>query len=406
MTARLDAETQMDTMDNFVCPSALGEGLPDADPYPNLAWLRSTLPVSEMPTRGSAARTWLVTSFDKGRACLADPRLSLDKRDKGQKLEPGDFLGTEPPDHTRLRRLVVPDFSPLSVQRWAPAITEICQEAIDAFAGRGSADLVAEYALQVPVSLIHAFLGVPKSERKSAQHCIDHFFHAGFTDKSSTNPATAAMEVYVGQLIQYKRDNPGDDITTRLIQALDNGDVRDEAELCGIVYVLLGAGHLSTVPVLSSAIARLLQHPGQWREQASDRLFWAKVTEEALRYDSAVQVSHQRVAMSDMSIGDVKVSKGDSVVISLAGANRDPVQFVDPEAFLARRPRRSHLAFGHGIHLCVGAHLARLELEIALSVLFTRIPTLRLNMPAEEIMWVLGPTLRGIARLPVTFDRG
>lgn len=394
----------MDTTDDFVCPSALGQGGPcEPDPYPSLAWLRSTHPISEMPTRASAARTWLVTSYDEGRACLADPRLSLDKRNKGEDLEPGDFLGTDPPEHTRLRRLVLHDFSPASVHKWAPTIADICEESIDAFASRGSAELVAEYALQVPVSLIHAFLGVPKSERKSAHHCIDHFFHAGFTDKSA-NPATEAMESYVRELIEYKRHNPGNDVTTRLIQALDQGEVRDEDELSGIVYVLLGAGHLSTVPVLSSAIVRLLQHPEQLHDHASDRLFWSRAAEEALRYDSAVQISHRRVAMSDLRIGDVMISKGDIVVVSLAGANRDPVQFVDPEEFFAHRPRRSHLAFGHGIHLCVGAHLARLELEIALSVLFSRLPTLRLNMPDDEITWVLGPTLRGIAKIPVAFD--
>jgi cytochrome P450 len=233
---------------------------------------------------------------------------------------------------------------------------------------------------------------------------MDYFFHAGFIDRTD-NPARAELDSYVRDLIAYKRKHPGADITTDLLAKQAAGEVHSGDELIAMMYVLLGVGYLSTVPVLSTAVLRLLlQNPGQVAAHSAEPGFWSAVAEEVLRYDSAVQTSHIRIALDDVMIGDVLVRKGDTVTVSLAGANRDPEQFADPEAFDTRRPLRSHLAFGHGVHLCVGAHLARLEVQIALHTLFRRVSTLRLEPPPGGFTWVLGPVLRSVRKVPVTFE--
>jgi cytochrome P450 len=380
----------------------------DPDPYPNYEWLRENAPVS--PVFNAAGTTWLVTSFELAKTCLSDPRLSSDSRNGCGEFGHGQdewttrgLLGLDPPEHSRLRRIVAGGFSPRASARWRPAIAQICQSAIDQFAGETVADLVSCYTVPVPVAVIHEILGVPASERKEADRFLDLFYRAELIEPSDTD-AYQELIAYVDEIISYKQNHRGDDITSMLLDALDGGFLRCKRELRTMLLVLLGAGHTTTVQFLGSAILRLLEHPDQLSELIAGRVQWSPAINEMLRFDSAIQVTQYRYATEEMQIGDVHVAKGDAVIISLGSANRDAARFSEPDEFSIDRTGPSNLAFGHGVHLCLGAHLARLEGELGLGILFRRLPRLRLAIPPDEVAWAYGPLLRGPRQLPAILN--
>jgi cytochrome P450 len=384
------------------------EGPGDPDPYENLGWLRSAMPVARVPGPDGEGTAWLVTTHAEARACLADPRLSHDRRnakDPGDDSEDhGDLLGKDPPDHARLRQLVSPVLSPGATERLRPKVIETCTALIDGFGGAGKADLVADYSWPIPWAVIHDYFGIPEDQRMEVSHCIDRFLVAGYTEAPyGGGPATDELMEYVRALIEYKRAHRGQDVTSIMIEGFERGVVHSEQELEGMLYVLLGAGQVSTGPLIAAAALRLMQHPAELTKLLDGSVEWKIAVEEALRYDSPVQTSVSRWATEDLTIGDTRIEKGDTVVISLAAANRDDARFAEAEQF-AVHEWRSHLAFGHGIHLCVGAPLARLEGEVALRLLFSRLPDLRLAEPAEDLAWTLGPKLRSPREVPVLFD--
>ncbi|MFD6156637.1 cytochrome P450 [Nocardia sp. NPDC060256] len=386
----------------------------DPDPYPNYAWLRKQAPVSAVYSPHGAGRTWFVTSYELARACLADSRLSNDKRrPMGHAEQLGEerstttargLLDLDRPEHTRLRKLVSNAFSPIAAERFRPMMERLCQAAVDRFADRATADLVAEYALPVPVAIIHEVLGVPESERKDPARCFDLFYRAGLAKPPDSSCIDELID-YVDHIAEYKRGHPGDDITTALLDHLRSGRLRDRRELRTMLLALLGAGHVTTVQFLGCAVFRLLEHPEQLADLMAARVGWADTVNEVLRYDSPIQASVYRYALADMQIGEVAVAKGDAVLISLAAANRDPQRFGDPERFALDRTIQSNLAFGHGAHLCLGAHLARLEGAVALDALFRRLPDLRLVGAPADVVWAYGPMLRGPRELEVIVGR-
>ncbi|WP_422771347.1 cytochrome P450 family protein [Plantactinospora sp. WMMC1484] len=388
------------------------DGRGDPDVYRHFDWMRSTMPVGSVVGPDGEGTAWLVTSYEHARACLADPRLSNERRHsatatEGEDEDEGDLLGKDPPQHTRLRKLVSPILSRGAVARLRPRITEVCSSLIDAFAARGTADLVAEYAWPIPWAVVHDLLGIPESERMSASRCIDRFLVAGYHEQQRQGrptPATDELMGYIRELIAYKRRHRGDDLTTVMIDGFDRNDIQSEAELEGMLYVILGAGQVSTGPMIAAATLRLLEDPAQLTRLHAGETDWRLVIEEALRYDAPVQTSVSRYALTDLELGGVRIAKGDRVIVSLAAANRDPARFPDAARFQPDAERPSHLAFGHGIHLCVGAPLARLEGEICLRVLFDRLPSLRLAVPAGDTAWALGPELRSPREIPVRFD--
>lgn len=384
------------------------DGPGDLDPYPNFAWLRSTTPVAQVPGSSGEGTVWFVTSHEQARACLADRRLSHERTNSTNsahtELDHGDMLGWDPPDHSRLRRLISPILSPGATERLRPLVEQVCSDLIDAFASRGDAELVGEFAWPIPWAVIHDFYGIPESERMDVSRCIDRFLVAGYIEQpQGGGPAGDELMEYVHHLVTYKRDHRGADLTTTMIEGLERGIVRSEAELEGMLYVLLGAGQVSTGPMIAAGALRLLENPDELRRIQDDERGWSAAVEESLRYDSPVQTSVSRYALVDMTIGDTDIAKGDTVVISLAAANRDAKHFADAERF-GLSARRSNLAFGHGIHLCIGAPLARLEGEVALKMLFSRLPGLRLDMAPERVAWVLGPKLRSPREVRVRFD--
>ena len=378
----------------------------DPDPYPNYAWLREHAPVAPASGRDGAP-VWLVSRYDLARDCLADPRLSADHRNAASPPRSDDPLehnlqGTDPPEHARLRRLVAAAFSPRAVEAARPMIARVCRQAVAAFADRGRAELVADYALVVPVAVIHELLGVPPEEQEAPAVCLDRFWRASVAEPP--DPASGRyLDDYLRRIVALKRRRPGADLVTMLLGLLDRGELRDEGELRSMLYLLLGAGHATSVPFLAAGMLRLLEHPDQLAALRRDPAGWPACVEEVLRHDPASQASSNRYALSDLTVGGVAVSRGDTVLVSLAAANRDPDRFPDPDRFDSTRPPGPHLAFGHGAHFCLGAHLARAEGEIALRTLVATLPDLALAVDPRQVQWALGPMLRGPRALPVTF---
>jgi cytochrome P450 len=389
--------------------STAGRG--DPDPYPSYAFLRESAPISPVARNDGNGTAWLVTSYDLCRTCLTDPRLSSDSRNAagGNLIDKGrtdpierNLLGLDPPDHTRLRRVVSAAFSAGAVAGLRPRIEQICLTAIGSFRSRGTADLAREYALAVPVAVIHDVLGIPEEQRKEPTDCFDLFCRVvslGPRDR----PAGESAASYLDGLIDYKRAHRGDDLTTALLDDLDRGWLRSEGELRATLFVLLGAGHTTTFPFLGAAILRSLQLRGRPAVLTGEPETCRRWLDEVLRYDSPVQASQRRYALADVSIGGVRIATGDTVILSFAAANRDPGRFDHPDEPSQERDSRAHLAFGHGAHFCLGAHLARTEGEIALRSLFGAIPDIQLSVAPGEIAWAFGPMLRGPRELPVAF---
>jgi cytochrome P450 len=380
----------------------------DPDPYSSYAYLREHVPISQVGKDTGHGTTWLVTSYDLCHACLTDPRLSSDSRNaaaddgnRGTDAIARNFLGLDPPEHSRLRGVVSAPFSARAVDRFRPRIAGICAAAIDSFISRGSADVAREYALVVPVAVIHEILGIPKDRQKEPVECFDLFWRSSLgPQERGANDVVAA---YLDELIGYKRAHRGEDLTSALIGDLERGSLRDENELRASLFIILGAGHTTTFPLIGSAILRTLQL-GVTRELlADDPARCRQWIDEILRYDSPVQASQRRYAVTDLTVGGVHVAAGDTVIVSFAAANRDPRRFDHAEQIRQDSASRAHLAFGHGTHFCLGAHLARAEGEIALRSLLRAIPDLRLAAAPEEVAWGFGAMMRGPRELPVEF---
>lgn len=368
----------------------------DPDPYPNFRWLREHDPVS-LVAEDESSDTYLVTAYRQVRSGLTDPLLSPDG------VEPDDGpIGADPGEHARLRRVMSSLLPQGLVQRFRPRIVEICHAAVDAFAGRGHAELMAEYAVQVPVAVIHELVGAPPGLREPPEVCMEHFFRASFA-RVRDPESMEFIDRYLRRIVAYKRDAPGEDMASALLAALERGQLRDEREVRTVLYSIIGGGHVSTGPFIAAAVLRLLEHPDQLAAVRAEPELWPAVVEEALRYDSAVQFARNRYASAPLDVGGTRVAPHDTVLLSLAAANRDPEVFPDPERFDIRRPAAPHLAFSHGPHYCPGSALARAEGVIALETLFDRLPDLALADPGALVAWTLGPALRGPAALPVVF---
>lgn len=381
----------------------------DPDPYPQYAWLREKAPISAVHSPHSTGDTWLVTSYPPARAALADPRLSHDDRARKGHSAPNregevrGLLGLEGRDHARLRGVLNAAFSARAVQAWAPMIEQIASRAVDRFAAAGSADLVAEFALPVPVEIIHAVLGVPLEASKDPWACFDLFERAGLSAGGDAE-ADSELLAYSARIVAFKREHRGADLATLLIDARTAGTLRTDTELHAMVLGLLGAGHVSTTQFFGCAFLRLIGRAGLRADLTDPTLDWAAVIEELLRVDPPFQLARTRYATEDLELAGTRIARGDGVIVALAGANRDPDRYPDPDTPDFGRQHRSSLAFGRGQHLCLGIHLARLEARIGLRTVFARLPDMRLAISPENVVWRHGPALRGPHSVPVSFS--
>ncbi|MFF1398458.1 cytochrome P450 [Streptomyces sp. NPDC058287] len=386
-----------------------------ADPFPFYRQLREDGPVRRAVIAGGL-EAWLVTRYEDGLAALSDSRLSSDVRDATdprllERLPATEresmlrtMLRSDPPDHTRLRRLVSKAFTARRVAELRPRVQEITDGLLDAIVPAGKAELVEDFALPLPVTVISELLGVPVTDRDDFQRWTNDMILQGAEppDPARTDRAWRQMRSYLTGLIQDKRTRPGDDLLSALIATRDEEHQLDEDELIAMAFLLLVAGYITTVNLIGSGIAALLAHPDQLQMLRDDPELLPGAIEEFLRHDGPVNPGIARFAREDVTIAGVAIPRGATVLIASAIADRDPAQFPDPDRLDITRQDNAHLAFGHGIHYCLGAPLARLEGQIAVGAVLRRLPHLRLAVPPSELRWRAGG-LRGPEQLPVTF---
>ena len=315
------------------------------------------------------------------------------------------MLSADPPDHTRLRALVNLSFTPRLVEQWRARIQAITDELIDAVEAQGKMELIDSFAFPLPLAVITEMLGVPPEDRLAFRKWSNTVVEA------SGNPAMftrvradmQAFGMYLHTLISEKRQQPAEDLLSKLIQAEEEGETLAENELISMVFLLLIAGHETTVNLIGNGMLALLEHPDQMEKLRQDPELIKTAIEEFLRYQSPVMTATQRWARQDLEFAGQQMRRGDSVMVVLASANHDYEAFSEPDALDITRPENRHLAFGKGIHYCLGAPLARLEGQIAIATLVRRLPNLRLDIAPEQLTWRPGMLLLGLHKLPVAF---
>jgi cytochrome P450 len=318
------------------------------------------------------------------------------------------MLSVDPPDHTRLRRLVSSAFTPRRVEQLRPRVHAIVDDLLDAIASAGPdarIDLVSAFAFPLPFTVICELLGVPEQDRAA--------LGAGFTamlmpystpqEYAAAKQASDTVVAMLEALVAGKQANPGDDLVSALISARDGAERLNTQELLSTIFQLMVAGHDTTASLIGNSVVALLDNPDELDVLRSEPAKLAVAIEELLRYDAPVPHSTFRYAVAPIAIGGVTIPSGAQVIISLAAANRDAGQYTEPDKLDLGRAESRHLAFGHGIHFCLGAPLARMEGQLALGSLLARFPALRLAVPADELRWGHGDglVLRGLTELPV-----
>lgn len=441
-----------------------------ADPYRAYDLARSKGPVVRARMRNGRA-VWLVLGYDEAKAALADPRLSTDGRrflrrywsqasdgeghapdsgasdggqasdGEGQAPDSGTqgpdsgldemslaehMLSTDPPDHTRLRRLVSQAFTPSRVESMRPRVQAIADALADDLAtalapdhtvpkkgfpqggtaAGKTADLISLFAFPLPVRVISELMGVPSADEDRFRHWFRAMVTVSPGEEARQASQAAAFEVarYLQGLLAAKRAEPADDLISALVAARDGDQVLDEAELMSMVFLLLLAGHETTVNLIGNGMLALMGDPQQLARLRTDPALVGPAVEELLRYDGPVHHPTLRFAMEPVRLGSATIPAGAIVLVSLAAANRDPGRFADPNRLEMARGT-PHLAFGHGPHFCLGAPLARMEGQIAFSVLVDRFPDMAVAMAPSALRWRDGIFLRGLEALPVRLGR-
>jgi len=384
------------------------------DPHAVHALLREVGPVSELVLpRG--LKVWVVTRHEEARIALSDHRFSKNFSQAedlfGKHLQPGvprrDFdqsfashmLNMDPPDHTRLRKLVNKAFTARRMDALRPRIQEITDGLLDEMAGKSQVDLLDALAFPLPITVICELLDVPLDQR-------DEFrVWSGTLLSNSTqeelNQAGASMYGFLSGLIKAKRENPGDDIFSALIHANEDDDRLNEAELISMAFLLLVAGHETTVNLIGNGVLGLLRNPDQLAALRADRSLLPNAIEEFLRLDGPINLATFRYTAVEVELGGVTIPEGELVLVSLLSANRDPEKFPEPDKLDITRATGGHVAFGHGVHFCLGAPLARLEGAIAVGSLLDRFD-LELAAEPETLRWKESTLLHGLERFPVS----
>ncbi|MFD7783723.1 cytochrome P450 [Streptomyces nojiriensis] len=383
-------------------------------PHDAYRHLRDTAPVQRIagPTGEPA---WLVTRYDDVRSALSDPRLSLDKTNaaegsyRGLSLPPAldaNLLNMDPPDHTRMRKLVSRAFTPRRVDALRAPIRRTADGLLDVLGAEGRTDLIAAYAAPLPITVICDLLGIPDDHRKDFRAWTDALIAPDPSRPQAAKQAVGAMLAFFTELIAHKRRHPADDLLSDLITVRDSdsdsdGDRLSEDELTSLAFLILGAGYENTVQLIGNAVHALLSHPEQLARLRKDPSKLPEAVEELARYEGPALLAIRRFPTEDVTIGDVSVPAGETVLLSLSAANRDPARFSHPEQLDVDRDASGHLALGHGIHYCLGAPLARAEVEIALAALLERFGSLALAEP--EPRWRPSLRARGLLELPVEY---
>lgn len=391
-----------------------------ADPFPIFAAMRAADPVySHRAPDGRII--WYITRYDDVTAVLKDdlhfckdPRNALppdattpaSRKTSTHQLINDNMLFSDPPDHTRLRALVNQAFTPRRVERLAGFIDGVCHDLIDRVQTQGEMDLIADYALPVPVRVIAELLGIPPEEEDAVADWSQAIISPGSRNLnySARKRKVRQFVAYLRALFASRQRDPRDDLTTALVQAEEAGERLSEHELSSMVALLLVTGHETTVNLIGNGVLALLLHPDQLARLQAGEVAWDTAVEELLRFDGPVETSTTRWVRQDIHVGGHLLRRGDVVRVVLTSANRDAAQFDAPDALDVGRPDNRHLAFGFGIHYCLGAPLARLEGRLALPILFERLTGLHTAVAPDRLAWRSGVLFRGLEALPLRWQ--
>jgi cytochrome P450 len=388
------------------------EDSPGQDPavfFPRLRESRTVVPV-QVPGYG---RAWMVTRYADVRAALTDPRLAKDvhRWPGGRKSRPSEavslhahMLNSDPPDHTRLRRLVQKAFTPRRAAQVRPRAEKIASGLLDEMPASGGdvIDLIDGYASRLPITVLSELLGIPVTDRQWISVAVIDYGKAGESER-----VTRELAAYFTELIAAKRAEPGDDLISALVLVRDNADEDGgergltSTELLSTVFQLVMAGFDTTVNLIASGTLALLTHPGEMALLREDPSLLPAAVEELLRFTSPVNHATDRFTTEDLPIGGAVIPAGEWVIIATSSANWDPAQFPGPDRLDLGRDTSGHVAFGYGTHYCLGAPLARMEAEVALAALLARFPGMSLAVPPRELRWRPTSLMNGLESLPV-----
>ncbi|ASP27424.1 MULTISPECIES: cytochrome P450 family protein [Bacillus] len=388
------------------------------NPFAVLSRFREQDPIHkfELQRFGGTFPAWLITRYDDCMAFLKDGRITRDvKRVMPKELiaklnvsEDIDFvsehmLAKDPPDHSRLRSLVHQGFTPRMIEQLRTGIEQITEELLDEMETKADPDIMRDFAAPLPFIVISELLGIPKEDRAKFQVWTNAMVDTSESGQDATNQALKEFKQYMKTLIEEKRKHPGEDLTSKLIYAEEDGQKLSESELYSMLFLLVVAGLETTVNLLGSGTLALLLHKDQMDKIKRQPENIQTAVEELLRYTSPVIMMANRWAIEDFTYKDVSIKKGDMIFIGIGSANRDPEYFDDPDTLnIARTPNR-HISFGFGIHFCLGAPLARMEASIAFTALLKRFPDIELKGAPEDVTWRKNVFLRGLETLPVRF---
>ncbi|WP_240805182.1 cytochrome P450 [Streptomyces sp. A1547] len=410
MTAQMTPNAATDTTPALPCPFDASFA---RDPHAVYARLRAAGPVHRVALPDGSP-VWLVTHASDVRAGLADPRFSVNKRHSTtgfsgfslpQALD-SNLLNIDPEDHLRLRRLVSKGFTARHVELLRPgvqdSVDELTTRLADRIARSGEADLVAEFAKPLPLRTIGALLHVPAPDQDRFSGWIATMLAP--RSKEELVAAIGHVHRFLVDLVAQRRARPGDDMLSSLIAARDEEDRLTEDELVSLAFLILMAGSETVQHVISGGVLTLLTHPDQLAALRAEPARLPEAVEELLRYAGPSQTAVRRFPTEPVEIGGVRIPAGDTVLFCLASAHRDPARYPDPDRFDIGREDKAHLALGHGLHYCLGAPLARLQITLALGALLDRLPGLRPARPVAELPWASTFRFHALRALPVTAD--
>jgi cytochrome P450 len=389
-----------------------------ADPYPALARMRENQPVC--PVSSPRFDSYLITRFDDAKAALTDPKLSKDLYGPGQHylriFGPNsealnkNMLNSDPPEHSRLRRMVSQAFAPRRTEALRPHVAEIVDNLLDKIIPQGQSELMHDFAIPLPMMVICELLGIPGTDQERVLDSTQVIRTSGSSRRSPEEDRAAVQETqlwlhhYLADLVQAKRAHPADDMISALIDACDHDGKLSERELVTTTFLLLFAGHQTTADFIGNATVALLTNPDQLELLRAKPELLPSAIEELLRFDGPLPVASPRIATEDVEYQGVRIPRGSIVGVMINAANHDPAHFADPDRLDLCRERGQHIGFGHGVHYCLGVSLARMEARIGIGALLRRLPELRLAVPVDELHRLPAASpFRGLLELPVRF---
>ena len=389
-----------------------------ADPFPTFAEMRVNAPIYAHRDR-SGRTIWYITRYADVIAIMRDTRFVKDptraqppKPASRTKQQPSlqqainrNMLFSDPPDHTRLRALVNLAFTPRRVERMADQVQAAADRLLDAVVASGQIELIGDYALPLAIIIISDLLGIPEADRDQVATWSQSIISPGGRGLKARERKRQmrAFVNYLNRLFAERQRNPQDDLITDLVNAESEGEKLTQMELSSMVALLLVTGHETTVNLIGNGALTLLTHPDQLALLLANPNLIDRAVEELLRFDGPVETSTTRWVGEDLVYQGFEMKRGDVMRVVITSANRDSAEFPYPNTLDITRKRNKHLQFGHGIHYCLGAPLARLEGRIGLWTLFQRLPNLHLTTPANQLKWRPGVLFRGLDTLPLTF---